>query len=225
MAKISMIIPFQPDQGRRDFIWPFVHMRYQRLMPEVELCIAGDDSDLFSKARAVNRAARQATGDIFVIVDAEVIFEPGLLDRIQFLIDHHPWIIPFNEAYRLTKEASDRLIEEGLPSEIVVDESDIEYHEWVLGGYMNVMTRAAFEKVGGLDERFKGYGYEDVAFALSLDTMCGKHYRMEGIVYHLWHPWADLYHENFRNNWNLYLRYLEAKGNVEAMQQLIAERC
>lgn len=224
MAKISLIIPYQPDHGRRDFVWSFVYERYQRLMPEVELCIAGDDSKLFSKAKAVNRAAKQATGDIFVIADAEVVFHPGLLDRILSEIHRHPWIIPYTEVYRLTQEASDRLIEEGLPEEIVVEETDIQSKQWVLGGYMNAMPRSVFEKVGGMDERFEGYGYEDVAFAWSLDTLCGKHYRMEETIYHLWHPWADIYHENFRNNYDLYLRYKKAEGDVEAMQRLIAER-
>ena len=224
MAKISLIIPYRPDHGRRGFVWSFVYARYQRLMSDVELCIAGDDSELFSKARAVNRAAKQATGDVFVIVDAEVVFHPGLLHRVLAEIDHHPWIIPFTNAYRLTKEASDRLMEEGLPDEIVIDESDIEDRQWVVGSYMNVMTRAAFEKVGGIDERFEGYGFEDVAFALSLDTLCGKHYRMEETIYHLWHPMAEIHHKNIRNNHDLYLRYQAAEGNVEAMRQLIAER-
>jgi glycosyltransferase involved in cell wall biosynthesis len=224
MEKISLIIPYKSDHGRRDFVWPFIQMRYQELFPEVEICLGSDNHELFCKARAVNEAAQKATGDIFVLIDAEVIFDPGLLQRISTMIRLHPWIIPFTEAYRLTKDATDRLIEEGLPAKFLVVESDIEYRQSVPGGYMNVMTRSCFEKVGGMDERFQGYGYEDMAFALSLDTICGQHYRMKEIIYHLWHPWADIYHHNFQNNHDLYQRYLSAAGKPQAMKQLIHER-
>jgi hypothetical protein len=224
MDKISLIIPYKPDHGRRDFVWPFIKMRYQELLPDVEICIGGDDSELFCKARAVNEAAQKATGNIFILADAEVVFDPELISRIKATIHRHPWLIPFTNAYRLTKEATDRLIEEELPPVLHVSDHDIEYNQYVPGGYINAMTRACFDRVGGLDERFKGYGFEDMAFALSLDTICGCHFRMDGAIYHLWHPWADFYHRNFQNSQELYQRYQTAAGNVSAMMQLIQER-
>jgi hypothetical protein len=224
MNGISLLIAYKPDGGRRDFLWSLVQLRYAQLMPEVEMCVGTDESELFCKARALNQAARRANGDILVMADAEVIFEPRLLEDIPRIIDRHPWVIPFSNAFRLNREGTDRFIEAGLPEVFGAKDTDIEYTRFVPGGYMNVMTRACFDQVGGLDERFKGYGFEDVAFALSLDTLCGPHHRMEGTIYHLWHPWAEFFHKNYEHSLSLYRRYEAAAGNVEEMTRLIREK-
>jgi hypothetical protein len=222
--KVSALIPYKPDNGRRDFLWSFVQIRYQQFLPDVELCVGLDDSELFCRARAINEAAKQASGDIFIIVDIDVIFDPSLLRRIIDIIDSHSWIIPFSRAYRLNQAATDHLIEAGLPETFTIAQEDVEYDQIVLGGYMNVMPRNAFEAVGGLDERFKGYGFEDISLAISLDTIRGPHYRMEEIIYHLWHPWVEFYHANYTKSHRLYQRYIAASGNVKVIKNLIKER-
>jgi glycosyltransferase involved in cell wall biosynthesis len=224
MKKISVLIPYQPDEGRKDFLWGFVKMRYQRLMPQVELCIGNDDSNLFSRARAINTASKKATTDIFLLADADLVFDPGLIERILVAIHLYPWIIPFSNAYRLSRVITDRLIEEGLPEEIRVDKGDIEFDKVINGAYLNAMPRSAFEAVGGMDERFSGYGFEDMALALSLDTICGTHYRMAETIYHLWHPWARFYHKNYLGNLHLYQDYEAAKGDIFKMKTLINGR-
>lgn len=223
--KISIIIPYKPDHGRRDFLWPFIQMRYREYMPDIEICMGSDDQNkLFCKARAINEAVQKATGEILILVDAEVIFEPSLIEQIRSIIHFHPWIIPFANAFRLNKEATDRFIEECLSLDFCIGKSDIEYSKFVPGGYMNVLTRESFDKVRGMDERFKGYGFEDMAFALSLDTICGPHYRMDGTIFHLWHPWAEFIHPNYQISVDLFRRYETAAGNIEAMKSLIHER-
>jgi glycosyltransferase involved in cell wall biosynthesis len=224
MNKISALIPYKPDNGRRDFLWNFVRTRYQQLMPQVELCVGFDDSELFCRARAINQAAQIATGDIFMLVDTDLVFDPGLIERIIEMIDLYPWIIPFSNVCRLTPEATERLIAGGLPEKITVNKEDVEFSKVIVGAYINVMPRSSFEAVGGLDERFKGYGFEDVALAFSLETICGKHHRMEGTIYHLWHPSVSLYHKNFRYSRELCRRYKAAAGDVGEMKKLIGER-
>jgi predicted glycosyltransferase involved in capsule biosynthesis len=51
-----------------------------------------------------------------------------------------------------------------------------------------VLSREAWEKVGGYDEAFIGWGYEDNAFQASLDRRVGHFDRVDGFVVHLWHP-------------------------------------
>jgi hypothetical protein len=89
---------------------------------------------------------------------------------------------------------------------------------------MNVMTRSCFEAVGGFDERFIGYGFEDIALALSLETICGPHHRMAGTIYHLWHPWAEFLHQNYPISLELYQRYAAAAGDAARMRALMKER-
>jgi hypothetical protein len=52
-----------------------------------------------------------------------------------------------------------------------------------------VVTREAFEKVGGFDTGFVGWGFEDTAFVYVVEAEYGKMPpRGKGALVHLWHP-------------------------------------
>lgn len=222
--KFSLLVPRKPDHGPRDYHWSLIKKRYQKLIPQVEICTSYDKSKLFCRSKAVNKAAQKATGDIFIICDADVIFDPDLVKKMAALIHLHPWIIPFKKAIFLTKDATDRFIREGLPPEVKIKKEDIERSFFGKGQLMNVVKRECFEAVHGFDERFKGWGLEDFAFCLSLDTVCGKHFNMDENIYHLWHPRAKRNHKHAKKNKHLYVRYLKAAGSVTEMKRLINER-
>lgn len=209
--KISALIPYKPDFGRRDYLWSLVKQRYERFFPYIELCVGVDDNEPFNRARAINRAAKMATGDTFIVVDTDIIFQPDLVRNLVPLVDKHPWIVPFYYGYRLSESGTERLIAEGLPLAIQIGP----------GPMMNVMKRSCFEEIGGIDERFNGYGYEDVAMAIALDTICGKHFTMDDSIFHLWHqPVTSVPPRNI----SLVTRYQNAAGNESALRDLINER-
>jgi predicted glycosyltransferase involved in capsule biosynthesis len=222
--QLSALFPYRPDSEERDYIWSMVRKRYGQLFPQIEICIGTDESKLFCRAHAVNEAAKKATGDVFIIVDMDVVFNLEVIDQITRLVNDHPWIVPYSQGLRLSQKASKRLFEQGLPEKIQHDDADVEIIVTWLGPFMNVMTRKCFEAIGGMDERFKGWGREDAAMVLALDTICGKHFRMEGVVYHLWHQRPVLDSTSYGNNHRLYLQYEAAGGNVEAMHKVINDR-
>lgn len=222
--KFSLLVPRKPDHGPRDYLWKLIKKRYQKLLPQVEICTGFDRSKLFCKSKAVNKAAQKATGDIFIIIDSDVLFNPGLIKKITAIIHLHPWIIPFKNAILLTNAATKRLIKEGLPAKVRIQEDDIERSYLGKGQLMNVIKRECFEAVHGLDERFRGWGLEDFALRLSLDTICGKHLCMDENIYHLWHPRAKRNHRHASKNKSLYLRYLKAEDDLSEMKKLISER-
>ncbi|MGE5582411.1 MAG: glycosyltransferase family 2 protein [Bacillota bacterium] len=227
MSKLSVLIPFKPDNGRRDLNMEYVRQRYQKLMPELELVICLDYSEPFCKGKAVNEAAKKATGEIFIVVDADVIFEPELIRKIDLYMHVHHWLQPFKVCYLLSQTASDQVMEQGPAAKITFGPNQAEAAEIVEAGpLMNVMTRECFEAVGGFDERFKGWGWEDIAFSRSLDTICGNHFRMDETIYHLWHPSsAKLNSPEYQNNCALFRYYYQAGLNgPEAMKKLIRER-
>lgn len=222
--KFSLLVPRKPDHGPRDYHWSLIKKRYQKLLPQVEICTGYDKSKLFCKSKAVNRAAQKATGDIFIVIDADVIFDPILIEKIASVIHLHPWIIPFKNAILLTEEATRRLIKEGLPAKERIKPEEIARSYLGKGQLMNVVKRECFEAVQGFDERFRGWGLEDFAFRLALDTIAGKHFTLDEDIYHLWHPRAKRNHRHAPKNKSLYLRYLKAADDVIAMKKLISER-
>lgn len=222
--KFSLLVPRKPDHGTRDYHWKLIKKRIRKLLPQVEICTGFNRDKLFCRSKAINKAAMKASGDVFIVCDADVIFEPVLIEKIAAVIDLHPWIIPFKRAVFLTKDATKRYIKDGLPAKVEIKESDIERSFRGKGQLMNVMKRECFEAVRGFDERFKGWGLEDFSFCLAMDTICGKHFILDEVIYHLWHPRAKRNHPHAPQNKQLYLRYLEAADDVTAMQKLISER-
>jgi hypothetical protein len=224
--KISALIPYQSDGGGfRDWNLHWVRKRYEILMPDVELIIGEDQSKLFNRSRAINQAAAKATGDLYLIVDGDIFFGTKLIDKILDAAPHHPWIIPFRRGYKLTFQASKTVTQSGLiqlPTRLRVNE--VECNCDYYGAFMNVMSRKAFETVGGMDERFFGWGGEEEALATALDTLVGEHFRMDETIFHLWHPPADFHHPCRRPNNELKERYYQARENMAAMSQLIKER-
>ncbi|HEX3045394.1 MAG TPA: galactosyltransferase-related protein, partial [Bacillota bacterium] len=217
--KISALVPFKSDNGGiRDRNLAYVRKRYETLMPEVELVIGEDQSELFNRSKAINRAAAKATGDLLMIVDGDIFFGTRLIDKIMVIAPDHPWIIPFCRGYKLTLEMSRKVTESEtikLPDRL--RPGDIERNCFYYGAFINVMSRKAFETVGGMDERFHGWGGEEEALVRALDTLVGKHYRMDETIFHLWHPPADLQHPHHHQNDALKERYYRAFGDVNAM--------
>ncbi len=226
--KISVLIPYKPDHGWRDFLWKNVEKRYKLLMPQLELCLGLDESELFSRARAINKAARKARGDLFIIADSDVIFNPDLITKIKSYIHLYPWIIPFKIGYRLTYEATMRLLEQKMPKKIKIGPQDIinkNLNRFSSGSLMNAMTRSTFEAVSGFDERFQGWGCEDRAFAISMNTICGNYFKMDETIYHLWHKFGgSTKTPEYKRNLALLDQYKAANHEVEKMKKLIKER-
>jgi hypothetical protein len=53
-----------------------------------------------------------------------------------------------------------------------------------------VIPRAVWDDLGGFDERFRGWGFEDMALQSIVVGLYG-HERIDGDVYHLWHPRSE----------------------------------
>lgn len=92
----------------------------------------------------------------------------------------------------------------------------------MFAGKINVMKRKTFEKTGGFDERFLGWGGEDDAFVRAVVTLHGPMKKLPHTIYHLWHPPMN-YQQNphGKKNWELLSKYRKAQGNPYAMIRLI----
>ncbi|WP_410769031.1 galactosyltransferase-related protein [Fontibacillus sp. BL9] len=224
--EISVLIPYKPDDGPRDQAFRYIRRFYEKMMPEAELCIGEVAEEPFSRSRAINRAAGKARGRVFVIADNDIIYDPELIAQSLKRLDDDCWVIPFSQINRLSQTYSERLIRGGehpwpLQTKPETKPANASYF---VGG-MNVLLRESFEKVGGYDERFSGWGGEDEAFAYALDTLVGKHVRLDGELIHFWHPFVGPGgNPHYHDNYLLYQRYKAALGNIMEMSRLIQEK-
>jgi len=190
MPVISILIPFR-DTGDRKEQLEWLQKRWAKLFPEAEVIIESDDGqDPFSKTIAVNKCYKKATSDILAIVDADVWVDPKILIDAADKIRNKKavWVRPCGKVYRLKKEFTKNLIAFSPDTPFPKATEDDCERVTPTVGLVAVFSREQFEKVGGMDERFRGWGWEDTAWNILLDGIFGKAQVWNNIVYHLWHP-------------------------------------
>ncbi|MBM7656473.1 galactosyltransferase-related protein [Neobacillus cucumis] len=225
---VSIIIPFQSDYGPRAKAFEWIKRYYASTMPEAELCIGIIYDKEINKSRAINLAAKNATRDILVIADADVVYDPNLILESIPLLEKGGFVVPFTDVYNVEQYGTEKLLKTK-PAWPLNIKSEYAYRSnWVYEGFAGkliVISRENFEAVGGFDERFIGWGGEDDAFSHAARTICGDLINIKGKVFHLWHP-ASSYQTNphGRENGRLLHRYESASGNKEKMLELIQEK-
>jgi hypothetical protein len=228
LEKVSIIIPFQSDYGPRAKSFEWIKRYYARVMPEAEICLGLMDGSEINKSKAVNLAAKKATRDIFVIADADVVYDPNLIVDSIKLLKQGGFVVPFTEVYNVEMEGTEKLLKTKPNWPIEVTAEECTKSNWVYEGFAGklfVISRENFEAVGGFDERFIGWGGEDDAFSHAAQTICGNLINLEGKVFHLWHPGSSYQtNPNGKANAKLLGRYELASGNIEKMKELIDER-
>jgi N-terminal domain of galactosyltransferase len=243
--RISLIVPFRTDHAERERNWQWLERYWAAELPEAEVITGTDDSTPFCKTRAVNDAFTRAAGDIIVILDADCYISAGVIREAARQIrrarmrGRHLWFIPYRRFYRLTEAASLRLLASDPASPVTFPDppppDDVDtpggesFGHWY-GALIQVMPREAFIRVGGMDERFRGWGGEDISFMHAVDTLYGRHKTIPGPVYHVHHPvikgkwkftrqWAGQDGPE-TNDW-LSTKYEDAVGDKARMIRLI----
>lgn len=244
--KISLLIPFSTTDPNRkaNFEWLLQYWKHE--LPDAEIVIGKCKSEIFCKAEALNDAARRSKGKVLVILDADAYIEGSVIDncadKIIEHVHHNLWFVPYRRLYRLTKAAS-KLITDSDPENpyrtpVPVDESEIENagnkvgygHRY--GAMLMMFHKKAYRKIKGFDERFKGWGGEDVCLLRALDTLYGKHKTTNNNIYHLWHPFIGSTYEQRRwdgqpsggSNWIISKEYGKAFRNPSMMRELLNGR-
>lgn len=112
------------------------------------------------------------------------------------------WIVPHKTVLRLDQSETEKFYETGeIPANPKLCRKP---YTGVAGGGCFVINRWNYEKAGGLDERFTGWGGEDYCFGLVADEVLGKHTRHEANLYHLYHPYQATRTAGFgKNNRNV----------------------
>lgn len=215
----TVLIPYRDAPGRRAaFEW--VTRRWALLLPEYELIVCGDKGWRFNLGRAVNAGARAASAPILLLASADLCFDPNAIRQaVERCARTGDWLIP-DRYYHLTPEASERLLR--LPPDTLrlprVKPGDWE-RRWIRESLaeVNVVPAAAYAEVGGHDERYDGWGLNDMAFAKRMDVLYRPHARYLATMLHLWHPRTQ-HHDS---NPHLSDRYRTIGDDPDRMRALI----
>jgi hypothetical protein len=191
-VKEVILVPRREDHGPRDALWEWCRAwweRYQSHMPIFE----GHHTDgQFNRSAAVNRAAKLAGDwDVAVIIDSDVICDPQRVkDAVALALETGKMVIPHDIRKDLDHQGTEAVMH-GFTGNW---DRFVRRRYGVFNGHPSVSSvivvpRVLWDEIGGFDEWFRGWGYEDTAFAAAAETFGGI-IRLEGEVWHFWHPTA-----------------------------------
>ncbi len=178
--KVVTLIPWRGGDELREQSWEVVRPYLEALGYPV---YAGDRDGPWSRGAAINAAAADAGGwDVAVIGDADSILVTDLDAAISRALASGGAIRPHDHLCRLTPSGSIAIARKGVEG---LEPRHIG-HEFPGGGFL-VIAREGWDRIGGYDERYVGWGHEDSDLNTRLIIKADWDI-MPGVAYHLFHP-------------------------------------
>lgn len=246
-----ILVPRRVGDPWRDHLWDWARARWESLLPYpiIEGHHGGegapDDEGPLNISVAFNRAAAAATvlepgWDVALLVGSDWLVDNAeqvdaalhMAHRRQILWFAHDRTLQFTEAETVQIVAEMAPSRYRLPEIPVSNDWPVEapyglWHKHTFSG-VQAVPRRLWEEVEGFDERFVGWGGEDIAFWCACSAVGGNYDRVANApVAHLWHPRTRADNEEsatYPANDELMRRYLDIKWTRPHMLKLIAER-
>lgn len=134
-----------------------------------------------------NIGANVASGDRLLQMDGDILFETDYFQRI--IDDKRPWFVAWDTCFRLTKKGAEEFtLDEDINK--LFHNRDYAYgaiHPTDVGcaGFCNYFSRDFyFNKLGGYNENFFGWGGEDNDIALRARKIVGRLQDFSYTIYH-----------------------------------------
>ena len=184
-----------PDELVIAYMQPDAHPLPDDLPFEVRVVFCDDDPMPLAAAR--NAAAGAATGDVLIFLDVDCVPSPALVMAYALALQDTDGCL-MGEVFYLPEGATSGASAAALdragtrhPSKPVPPETGLmpEPDHGELWGLSFALRADTFAGLGGLDERFTGYGAEETDFARKLAAADVPLYRCGGArAYHQHHP-------------------------------------
>lgn len=179
----------------------------QLRLPEGVIHVYTESSGAFNKARACNRGFLASTENVIALVDADTLMDSRTFSAALNRVGTHDEVIrPFSRLIELSEDQRDSYIQSAvLPQPTQTDRDDARDGDVIpLCGGIVIMKRDRYFSVGGLDERFEGWGGEDDALSHAI-VRTGATIKVvkNEPAFHLWHDRdirSRIGHEHYQRN-------------------------
>lgn len=218
MTKVTVAVPFRAGALDREIHADYVAARLREMLPDADHLVVDVEGE-FSRARVRNEAVRRAGSGVVVLCDADTIpEEQPLRDAIAGASQDGRLHLPYTRYRALSPEGTLAVYARGVhPSDAPVEDES----RRPIGGVW-VIDADAWWAAGGMDEAFKGWGFEDDAFHTAANVLLGQTVRHEGTITHLHHkPAANLQSPGYRANRSRFQQYVRARRDPEQMRKLV----
>lgn len=146
----------------------------------------------FNKAAACNAGFGGVTTPLIALVDADTFMSmSGFIECAQAVADDLDVVRPFGRLIELDEPTTEAVVSglAALPVPAITPDDSRDGEYVPLCGGLVILRATAYERVGGMDESFEGWGGEDDALSAALrrsKLRCGVH--QEHPAFHLAHP-------------------------------------
>lgn len=225
ISKVAILVPRRTGMTDRDRLWAFCRTWWANDFPEWEIHEGAGPDGPFCRSHAINEAAGKAGDwDVAVIIDADVLCDPqAVRAAVDLAVATNGPTLAYHRRVLLSRESTERVMGgfrgdwDGLARE-TKDRFDA-------CSSAVVVTRSLWDAVGGFDERFIGWGWEDVAFRCATETVSGRELvKIASTCWHLHHIVSsgnNRKESTFQANKALGARYNEARLDRDAMLALL----
>lgn len=188
----TVVLVPRREHPERDLLWEWCKARWQRILPDYPIYEGHHNDGPFNRAAALNTAARLAgQWDLAIVIDADIFIRASQVKKAVATAAKTGHVTWAHRRWRgIRDDWTGRIVRDGRDFGPEIDREDmdvlVERTNPISWSCCIVIPRAVWDDMGGFDERFRGWGFEDMAFQ---SLVCGLYgwERIEGDVYHLWH--------------------------------------
>lgn len=215
-TKIGVVIPWR-EQPSRIPAFQALTKWYAENLPDAQIFFGDRPGPVWNMSGSRNDgiAAAEAAGcEVIILSDADTFpqLEP-LLEAVEAAKKDNKIHLPYTD-YRMLKDKGTNDFFRGVP---LVDCYALTYPTACSG--INVFTPQAWKSIGGGDEKFKGWGYEDTAMQYVHKLVHKTPYiAHRGIAFSLGHKIQSREDQNYLNNKFLYELYETKKTAAEVLE-------
>lgn len=218
--KIGIAMPWRP-QPTRVYAFEATVERYKTLLPDVDFYFGDTGSERWNMSGSRNQACDKAIADgcdVVVVSDADTFVDSYALNKcIEIAYKQDVVTVPYTRLCMLNEEGSNALV----AGEIKINDAwhySAVYHNQVGGIF--ILSPKTYEILNGWDERFIGWGFEDLAFQESHKTLLECDFiRVSAVAVTLYHEDRDK--GSLESNESLYRNYQSLLNNKTEMARLV----
>lgn len=159
--------------------------------PNIEYVFIKDDAPILHRTHYMNEGFRRVKTLNAANIDADIILPiPQLIKANRILLHENAiMVIPYDGRCVDLNEDLSRHFREKVDCNLFSDYSNEKFMfgHWSVGGAYLVHVKR-YQKMGWENENFLGWGPEDVERVHRLDILGFKPLKIDGIIYHLYHP-------------------------------------
>lgn len=181
---ISVLIPFRGDNGWRDRLWGHCSKLWATL--GYEIVVASDDGiGPFKIAQAFNKAAELATGDIFVLYGADQLPDRDRIEWAAEQLTTNKWCALYSATAGYGETSTSAILQGWMPDSVPLGPA---------APFCTAIVAIRRDAWVRYDERFIGWGGEDTAWRMVVETLYGRSPEPSGTLRCLYHPAAPRDH-------------------------------